>query len=324
MEKVLKITIITILAFFIFFASVARCYIISDEQMNHQIISLRDLDIEQILQKARIITRSEDALSTEKSTLAYTAKISISRAKSVEVEIDGKTTIFYTTSETVQDFLDEKGIKLTDKDYLNPAFDSPIENQKITIKTYIEKEKIINVPFDFKVVYSNDNRVAKGLIVKLNSGKDGTLTKHFKEIYFGGKKIKEEFLYNKVTKAPIDEIYLVGSAKPPEQYLKLYNMVATAYSPTISETDSDPWTTASGLKSGFGVVAVDPKLIPLGSLLYVEDYGYAVAGDTGGAIKGERLDVFFYAPKQSNKWGVKNVKVYLLPGKWKFNEALKY
>ena len=324
MKKALKIIITIILVFFIFFVSVAHCYIISDEQTNHQVISLRNLDIGQILQKATIITRNEDVISTGKSTPVFTEKISISRAKLVEIEIDGKSATFYTTSKIVQDFLNEKEIKLTDKDYLNPSLNSPIENQKITIKTYLEKEKIVTVPIDFKVVYSNDNRVSKGLIVKLNSGKDGVLAKHFKEIYFGGEKVKEEFLYDKVTKGPIDEIYLVGLAKPPEQYLKSYNMVSTAYSPTISETDSDPWTTASGLKSGFGVVAVDPKVIPLGSLLYIEGYGYAVAGDTGGAIKGERIDVFFYSPKQSNRWGVKNVKVYLLPGKWKFNEVLKY
>lgn len=324
MRKALKIIIAVILFSFIFFVSVAHCYIVSDEQTTHQIISFKSLDIGQILQKAGLTTREEDVINLEGSTLSYTEKVTIARARPVQIEIDGKTSTYYSTSETVQDFLNERGIKLTDKDYLNPLSNSIIKNQKIVIKTYREKEKVVNASIDYKVIYKNENIVAKGLIVKLNSGRDGILAKYYKEIYFGGKKVKKEFAYSKVIKAPVYEIYLVGSATLPEHYLKIYNMVATSYSPTFAETDSNPWMTASGLKSGFGVVAVDPKVIPFGSLLYVEGYGYAVAGDTGGAIKGERIDVFFYSMSQSNKWGIKNVKVYLLPGKWKFNDKLKY
>lgn len=60
------------------------------------------------------------------------------------------------------------------------------------------------------------------------------------------------------------------------------------------------------------VIAVDPKVIPLGTKVHVEGYGYAIAGDTGGAIKGNKIDVFI--PEQSNalQWGRKNVKVTIL------------
>jgi 3D (Asp-Asp-Asp) domain-containing protein len=89
-------------------------------------------------------------------------------------------------------------------------------------------------------------------------------------------------------------------------------MEATAYSPTVQETDGNPWMTASGMKSGRGVVAVDPKVIPLGSKLYVEGYGYAIAGDTGGAIKGNRIDVFFYSSDEMARWGRRLVRVFVL------------
>jgi 3D (Asp-Asp-Asp) domain-containing protein len=324
MNKVIKIVIVAILSSFILFVSVAHCYIISDGQITHQVISFKTISIWQILQKAELVTRSEDKITAEGNTLVYAEKISIARARPVQIEIDGKISTYYSTSKTVKDFLNERGIKLANKDYLNLPLASQIENQKIVIKTYIEKEKVANTPINYKIIYKNDNMVAKGLIVKLNSGKDGTLAKHYKEIYFGGKKTKEEFTFDRIIKSPIDEVYLVGSATPPEKYIKMYNMIATSYSPTFSETDSNPWMTASGLQSGFGVVAVDPNVIPLGSLLYIEGYGYAVAGDTGGAIKGNKIDVFFYSTSQSNRWGVKNVRVYLLPGKWKFNDKLNY
>jgi len=62
----------------------------------------------------------------------------------------------------------------------------------------------------------------------------------------------------------------------------------------------------------------------LGSLLYVKGYGYAVAGDTGGAIKGDIIDVFFYSTDDALQWGRRAVTVYLLPGKWKFPSKLDY
>jgi 3D (Asp-Asp-Asp) domain-containing protein len=61
------------------------------------------------------------------------------------------------------------------------------------------------------------------------------------------------------------------------------------------------------------MVAVDPTVIPLGSKMYIEGYGYAWAADTGGAVKGDVIDVFLEDHSQCVNWGRKTVKVYLLP-----------
>jgi 3D (Asp-Asp-Asp) domain-containing protein len=60
------------------------------------------------------------------------------------------------------------------------------------------------------------------------------------------------------------------------------------------------------------VIAVDPKVIKLGSKVHVEGYGYAVAGDTGGAIKGNKIDVFFPSKNTAYQWGRKQVKIKVL------------
>lgn len=60
------------------------------------------------------------------------------------------------------------------------------------------------------------------------------------------------------------------------------------------------------------VIAVDPSIIPLGTKVYVEGYGYAIAGDTGGAIKGNKIDVFFPSKSEAFKWGRKQVKIKIL------------
>ena len=60
------------------------------------------------------------------------------------------------------------------------------------------------------------------------------------------------------------------------------------------------------------VIAVDPSVIPLGSKVYVEGYGYATAADTGGAIKGNKIDVFIPSHDQAMQWGRKTVEVQVL------------
>lgn len=92
-----------------------------------------------------------------------------------------------------------------------------------------------------------------------------------------------------------------------------YSMEATAYTSTASEP-----LTASGTKpvrnpSGFSTIAVDPKVIPLGSLVYVHGYGFAKATDTGSAINGMIIDVYMNSEQECRAWGRKyNVTVNVL------------
>lgn len=67
--------------------------------------------------------------------------------------------------------------------------------------------------------------------------------------------------------------------------------------------------TATGSKPKVGTVAVDPRVIPLGSKLFIPYYGWARAEDTGSAIKGYKIDVWLPSRKQALKWGIKKLKV---------------
>jgi len=89
-----------------------------------------------------------------------------------------------------------------------------------------------------------------------------------------------------------------------------FEMEATAYTDDVESQGKWVGQTASGMKPQVGVVAVDPKVIPLGTKLYVEGYGEAIAGDTGGAIKGMRIDVFLPDKDSCMKWGRRKVKVW--------------
>jgi 3D (Asp-Asp-Asp) domain-containing protein len=87
-------------------------------------------------------------------------------------------------------------------------------------------------------------------------------------------------------------------------------MVATGY--TSAPEENYPYTgqlTYTGIPPARGIVAVDPNVISMGTRLYVEGYGEAVAADQGGAIKGNRIDLFFDNKSEAYNWGIRTVEV---------------
>lgn len=93
---------------------------------------------------------------------------------------------------------------------------------------------------------------------------------------------------------------------------KLMNMQATAYTPDPAENGGYS-TTAMGTPLVRGVAAVDPNVIPLGTVLWVEGYGYVRAEDTGGAIKGNRIDLLFPTKEEARRFGRRNVRIKVMP-----------
>lgn len=91
-------------------------------------------------------------------------------------------------------------------------------------------------------------------------------------------------------------------------YSKVMTMESTAYTP-----NAGGWgITATGTVPKQGTIAVDPRVIPLGTRMYVEGYGFGIAEDTGGAIKGNIVDVCLPNRTETRKWGRRQVKVYIL------------
>jgi 3D (Asp-Asp-Asp) domain-containing protein len=88
------------------------------------------------------------------------------------------------------------------------------------------------------------------------------------------------------------------------------DMIATAYTPYCS--DGCGGYTAIGLRAGPGRVAVDPSVIPLGTHLYIPGYGFAIAADTGGAIRGDRIDLGFNSTDDALRFGRQPITVYTL------------
>ncbi|MGE5415676.1 MAG: 3D domain-containing protein [Acidobacteriota bacterium] len=115
------------------------------------------------------------------------------------------------------------------------------------------------------------------------------------------------------TRMVISNMNGINEKGSPTNSARLVEMVATAYD------DSDEcnypfggYPSFIGLPLKVGIVAVDPSFIPLGTRLYVEGYGEAIAADTGGAIKGNRIDLFYPTHQSASDFGIQNVKVHIL------------
>lgn len=147
-------------------------------------------------------------------------------------------------------------------------------------------------------------------------GRNGSKTKQTLVTYYRGEEYTRQVM-DTVIVDPVDQVTVQGQKKiyktmetdsgTIRYWCKLGEFTATAYDPTCLGCSA---TTAIGMRAGFGVVAVDPKVIPLRSDLYITGYGRAVAGDTGGAIKGKRVDLGF--DSIGAWWGRRTVEVYML------------
>lgn len=118
--------------------------------------------------------------------------------------------------------------------------------------------------------------------------------------------------------APVTATQLHGDTNmtAPIEYTKQLDIVATAYAP--GPHDNAQWgnKTHLGTQVRPGVVAVDPNVIPLGSLVYIQYPDgrgeYAVAEDTGGAIKGNRIDIAKWTVNEAEDFGIQHVKVFVV------------
>ncbi|WP_379160927.1 3D domain-containing protein [Paenibacillus sp. sgz5001063] len=120
---------------------------------------------------------------------------------------------------------------------------------------------------------------------------------------------------------PLESVQVAAPA--PEQIITSLKVTATGYTAGFESTGKTAkhpqyGITYSGVKvrrdkNAVSTIAADPKVIPLGSVLYIPGYGYAIVADTGSAIKGRKIDLYFSTTKQVYKeWGKKTVVVQLI------------
>lgn len=256
--------------------------------------------------------------------------IIIKNPKSYMVSIGGAIGDVTSVHDNVGEILNDLGIQLEEMDYVEPDLNTKIgPNSTIEVfrvKEVLESEETV-IPFD-KVVNKNKN-LDVGLSKVVQEGQNGLKKTDYKKTYINGEltsttieneEIISESIPHIVDKGTRDKIV---TSRGTTDYGNVIVMNASAYDLSYQSTGKRPGDkyygiTASGTKARPGVVAVDPRVIPLGTKLYIEstdstkDYGFAIAEDTGGAIKGNKIDLFFESSTDTKKFGRRDVKVYIL------------
>lgn len=210
----------------------------------------------------------------------------------------------------VKDILSEAGIDINENHIVTPALEEAVSD--IIKIVSIEKKKITE---DRKIDFVTENTIDPDLLIGqqrvIQKGIYGLEKSIYEVVFEDGQEVDRKFVETELIREPIKQIVAVGARQTASrggkniQFERVITMTATAYTHTGNMTYTDVWPS-------LGTIAVDPSVIPLGSRLYIEGYGFGTALDTGGYIKGNRIDLFFDTKAEALKWGRRKVEVFVL------------
>lgn len=277
-----------------------------------------------------IVGTKDKAMPVLDSKVKNGAKISIKRAISVQVTADGKQLTVKSAEDNIQKMLEAEGIGLQDFDKVSPSKNEALKDGlKVSVIRVQTKEIKEAKPIDYATVVKKDDDAEQGAKKTLQEGQPGEKETISKVVYENDKEVSRKVISETIKKQPVQKIVAMGTlgVYTPSRggkviYKDAIRMRATAYTSNYADTGKEPGDAAFGITASgtvakrngdsYSSVAVDPRVIPLGTKLYIEGYGYAVAEDTGGAIKGNRIDLFLNSSSESENWGVRWVNVYVI------------
>lgn len=248
--------------------------------------------------------------------------INVTKAFQVSIDYAGEEQKVWTTGGTVEEILAENKLEPKKADKLVPSSQTKITDEAEIKVTEVETKNITEEEtIDYKTEKKKDSELKKGKEKLIQEGQTGSVEKTYKIVYENGKEVKRTETDKKVLEKPKSEIIAIGTKvnQPTTKSTKAPSggqtktMEATAYT---AECYGCSGVTATGIDLNKNrhkkVIAVDPNVIPLGSRVWVSGYGEAIAGDTGGDIKGNRIDLHFPNKSAAFDYGRRSVTVKVL------------
>ena len=268
------------------------------------------------------------ALVADSGTDNLIRRLRVEKKFSVWITADGQKTETSVVSGTVREILSEQGIVLGEYDEVTPAADTRLtadgETQSVTVARVTKETETTRVAIPYNSMKRTTAELDYGQTRVTQKGIDGVAEQTVLVTKRDGAEVSREVQSENVVTEPQQEIVEVGTGGAVVtrggeilRYSKVIEVKATAYS-------TEGWSrenklTAIGTRCRVGAIAVDPRVIPLGSRVYVTSpngeswiYGTAVAEDTGSAIKGNRIDLYFNTQSECSSFGVRSAKVYVL------------
>lgn len=286
-----------------------------------------------VVAAAGVSTRPVDAQTSDTYFTAFDGDLSslnLDRMFNVTIQADGQEYSVQLLYGTVSDALQCAGVVLDEDDYTEPALDELVtlgENIVVHRVDYQQKTETQTIPYDTEYIYTSLYFRNKDRATTLQSGADGECIVTTQERWVDGELENSIVTDVTTTVEPLDHIIKVygegapvssltgpdGTTNAPTSYTQVLTGKATGYY-------SKGGKGSSGLGLGYGTVAVDPDVIPYGTLLYITStdgsfvYGYAVATDTGIALQNGNVlvDLFYETYAESVINGAMQVNVYVV------------
>jgi uncharacterized protein YabE (DUF348 family)/3D (Asp-Asp-Asp) domain-containing protein len=280
-------------------------------------VTTESTDVASALTEAGVRVSPRDLVSpSASSSVEDGGMVVVRHVANVTLVHNGQTIALEVVGRTVADALVMAGLDPTGGIATDPPADSSlIDGMTITANDVFLRvsEEEVSVPFE--TVVQGDPKLPLNRRVVVTRGVEGSAVRVWQAVVSGGNEGSKTLKAETVLAPPVTEVIRMGTKRPFKQVVpastsgkgakpyappvvgRTILVEATAYTPYACHLDADwiAWRRRLfDAPAGWGIVAVDRRVIPLGTRLFVEDYGYAVAGDTGGAIKGNKMDVCFW------------------------------
>lgn len=267
---------------------------------------------------------NDEEVSNMDSELKSGDVVSVKKCYTIKVVIDGEESEIETEGGTVEDIEKMYADKLGENYEFKSSYakTAPLRNNmELVFETTNQTVETVTNEIPFETEYVENPDLEKGKENIIQQGVNTIKTYTYYKTYVGGKytDIKETCEIVQEGKKQIVEKGTKEVVKAPAsssagtidglKYKKTISMNSSAYTAYCSGTKR---RTATGAEAVKGVAAVDTNVIPFGTKLYIPGYGYAVAADRGGAIKGNRIDLCMNSYNEAIQWGRRNVTVYIL------------
>jgi resuscitation-promoting factor RpfB len=220
----------------------------------------------------------------------------LDRGLLVTIEAGGEILRVVTAAETVSEALADGGIRLQGRDYSQPAEDEPLPvNRRLRVVRVREEIVLEQEPLSFESEYQPLPELDLDEKQVIQVGEYGLLARRVRVIYQNGVEVRREPEGEWIARQPKNRIVGYGTRvvmhtiDTPDgqiQYWRALQMWATSYHPSTTSS-----RTASGLPLKKGVAAVDRRIIPFYTRMYIPGYGEAVAADVGGGVVGRMIDL---------------------------------
>jgi uncharacterized protein YabE (DUF348 family) len=252
-------------------------------------------------------------------------QISIVRARPVRLTADGRSWQTCSQAATVAELLAAEGIALDAADRVVPSPETalaPGMDVRVIRVTTLDIGERVRIPYR-RLQQADPNMELDQY--RLRPGEDGWKETITRITYEDGQEVAREYIGERVVKEPVDQILFYGTRivirtlDTPYgrlEYWRKIRVLATSYYPSTCDKSPDDPTygiTYTGKRATRGIIAVDPRIIPLHTRLYVPGYGIGAAEDIGGKIKGKHIDLCFDDEDRGKElWSTRFVDVYLL------------